>query len=238
MQFSSLKSDSDQLDKVAMQLAALGGLVEHQLASAITAFEKRDVALAREVVDGDEEVDRREGELDSFVIELLEGRRLNRDQLRYAVTAMKVANMLERIADLSKNIAKRSLITSREDTAGTVTSVVRVGRIALRQLRDVLDALQYGKPDVALAVWGGDQELDELFNSIFREIMTTMSQDPSRVNAGVHLAFVAKNFERIGDHATNIAERVYYSLTGDLLDRQRPQNDITSITVVQAAEAE
>ncbi len=232
MPFGAFRPKPDNLEQLTVELAALGGLVEHQLSAAITAFEKRDVALAREVIDGDKEVDQREALLDNLVIEMMEQKQFPRDQMRQAVVAMKVANTLERIADLAKNVARRSLITSREDAASTVLSVVRVGRIALRQLRDVLDALQYKKPDVALAVWGGDAELDELYNSIFREIMTNIAEDASKVNAGIHLAFVAKNFERIGDHASNMAGRVYYSLTGESLKEKRPKKDITSVTVV------
>ncbi len=237
MPISPLMSDTDYIDKLCLRLSAMGGLVEHQLSSAIAAFERRDVALAHQVIDGDSEVDQREAEIDGIVLELLESKRLAGRNLRQAVTAMKIAHTLERVGDLAKNVAKRSLVTSREDAAETVASVARMGRIALRQLHDVLDAFQDCNPDVAIAVWGGDQELDELFNSIFREILTRMSNDPSQVNAGTHLAFVAKNFERIGDHATNIAERVYYSLTGDQLEEKRPKTDITSMTVVDQTTA-
>ncbi|WP_306251708.1 phosphate signaling complex protein PhoU [Parvularcula sp. IMCC14364] len=235
---SSLRSETDQLEKLSVRLCAMGGLVEHQLSSAISAFERRDLSLARQVIDGDKTVDEREAEIEQMVIDLLESRRLAGSNLRQAIMAMKVANTLERVGDLSKNIAKRSLVTSREDTADTVASVVRMGRIALRQLHDVLNAYQDRNPDIAVAVWGGDQEIDELFNSIFREILTTMSRDPSRISAGTHLAFVAKNFERIGDHATNIAERIYYSMTGDLLEEARPKTDITSMTVIEGKPAD
>ncbi|MCI5045309.1 MAG: phosphate signaling complex protein PhoU [Aquisalinus sp.] len=233
MSLNPLRTDGDQLEKLSVRLSAMGGLVEHQLSSAITAFEKRDLTLARQVIDGDKAVDDREAEIEQMVIDLLESRRFGGRNLREAMMAMKVANTLERVGDLAKNIAKRSLVTSRESTADTVSSVVRMGRISLRQLHDVLNAFQDRNPDIAVAVWGGDQEIDELFNSIFREILTTMSQDPSRISAGTHLAFVAKNFERIGDHATNIAERLYYSMTGDQLENKRPKTDIASITIIK-----
>ena len=183
--------------------------------------------------DGDRVVDDHEAEIEALVLDLLEGKKLSGRNLRQAITAMKISNTLERVGDLAKNIAKRSLVTSRENAADTVTSVVRMGRIALRQLHDVLNAFQDKNPDIAIAVWGGDQEIDELFNSVFREILTTMSRDPSLINAGTHLAFVAKNFERIGDHTTNIAERVYHSLTGDRIEQSRPKKDITSMTVIR-----
>ncbi len=232
MSLNPLRNDSDQLEKLAIRLSAMGGLVEHQLSSAISAFEKRDLSLARQIIDGDKAVDDREVEIEQMVINLLESRRLSGGNLRQAIMAMKAANTLERVGDLAKNVAKRSLITSQENAAETVASIVRMGRISLRQLHDVLNAVQERNPDIAVAVWGGDQEIDELFNSIFREILTTMSRDPSRISTGTHLAFVAKNFERIGDHATNIAERLYYSMTGDQLDNKRPKTDITSMTVI------
>ncbi len=237
MPLTPLQSGSGHLELLTVRVATMGGFVEHQLSNAIAAIEKRDVALARQVIDSDVNVDQRETEIEDMVFDLMERNTLTGRHLRAVIMALKIAGTLERIGDLAKNVAKRSLITSRENVAGTVTSVVRMGRIAQRQIHDVLDAFQDGNPDAALAVWGGDQELDELYNSIFREILTIMTKDKTRISAGTHLAFVAKNFERIGDHATSIAERVYYSSTGEHLNENRAKTDITSFTFVDQSTA-
>ena len=232
MPIAPLRPESDLLEKLSIRLGAMGGLVEHQLSNAIQAVECRDVELAQQVIDSDGEVDRRQLEIEASVLELLETRKLGGRNLRQAVMAMKVAHTLERVGDLAKNVAKRSLVTSRGDAQMTVASVARLGRIALRQIHDVLNAFQDRNPDIAVAVWGGDDELDELYNSVFQDILAAMMEDPNQVNAGTHLVFIAKNFERVGDHATNIAEAIHFQVTGAPLVETRPKGDETSTIVV------
>lgn len=232
MALGLLKPDASQLEKLSLQLSAIGGMVEQQLADAIMAFETRDIALACRVIDADREIDQCEMAIEVTVRELLESKRLSRVGLRQAITAMKISCDLERIGDLAKNIAKRTLVISQEDAASVVGPVVRMGRIALRQLTDVLNAMQKQSPDAAMAVWGGDEEIDELYNSIFRELLAVMMKDSGMVNASTHIVFIAKNLERVGDHATNVAARVYYNLTGEVLEAKRPKKDITSFTSV------
>ena len=232
MALGLLKFGTPQIERLNLQIAAMGGMVEQQLSDAITAVEKRDIALAERIIREDAEVDRQESEIEEAVIQLMEGRKLMGNDLRHAVSGLKIASDLERIGDLAKNTAKRSLVISREDAAGVVSGVTRMGRIALRQVTDVLNAMQNRNAAGAVAVWGGDEEIDELYNSIFRQLLTLMMRDPGMVNASTHIVFIAKNLERVGDHATNIAEYVYYNLTGEQLEAARPKQDITSFTSV------
>lgn len=233
MALSLIKSGGgNQLERLHLALTAMGGMVEQQLSDAITALEKRDLSLADAVIEADAHVDEREAAIEAMVIELLETRRMVGRDLRQVISAQKISNELERVGDLAKNIAKRTKVVSREDASKAVSSVGRMGRIALRQVTDVLNSIMEKNPEGAIAVWSGDSELDELYNSIFREILTVMMRDPTLVNACTHIVFVAKNFERIGDHATNIAECVFYDQTGDQLKTIRPKRDVTSVTAV------
>ena len=237
MALSLIRSGGNQLEKLSLSVTAMGGMVEQQLSDAITAFEKRDLSLADQVIDIDRQVDEREAAIEALVQEILEGRRLAGRDLRQVMTALKISNELERIGDLAKNVAKRTKVVSQEDAASSVGTVVRMGRIALRQVTDVLNSIMEKNPEGAIAVWGGDGELDELYNSIFREILTVMMRDPTLVNACTHIVFVAKNFERIGDHATNVAECVFYDQTGEQLKTVRPKRDVTSVTSVPKEKA-
>ena len=216
-------------DRIAVDLAEMGGLVEGQLSDAIFAIERRDLPLAEQVTKSDIHVDRREREIETRVMRLIETGRLQGPAVRSALSALRIAAALERVGDLAKNVAKRALVISRQSPRPTMPAIARMGRISLRQVSDVLNASGARSAKAAVAVWGADEELDELYNSLFREILLEMMNDPSAVNTCTHLVFVAKNFERIGDHATNIAEAVYYDLTGERLTDTRPKVDMTSL---------
>lgn len=227
-----LRSNASVIEKLNRQVAAMGGLVESQLGDAINAIERRDVSLANAVIARDVEVDARQVEIEDTVVDLFDQARLSQRDIRHGLMCMKIATGLERIGDLSRNVCKRSLVVSSQDATVAVGSVVRMGQISLQQLSDVLNALSTNSADAALAVWGGDDQLDELYNSIFAEILHTMTRDPSLISACTHLVFAAKNFERVGDHATNIAEQLYQSLTGEQLQEDRPKRDLTSFMSV------
>ncbi len=221
------------LGKMSVDLADMGGLVEKQLGDAILCFERRDVDMARNVVALDREVNEREHLLGRAVQEALQHKRVPADQVGQALAILQDASDLERVGDLAKNIAKRSLVLSGEDQSTALSSahttaqssVVRMGRIASRQLADVLDAMARHDPEAAAAVWMADEEIDELYHSVFREILLVMAAEPKQVNASTHLVFVAKNFERVGDHATNLAERVYFTATGKRLEDLGPRRE-------------
>ena len=145
--------------------------------------------------------------------------------LREIVASLRVANDLERIGDLAKNIAKRIHAIEQEHPRRIMTGLARMGRLALAQLKEVLDAYAQRDEAKALAVWRGDEEIDALYNSIFRELLTYMMEDPRNIGFCIHLMFCAKNIERIGDHATNIAETVFYMIEGQQLQRPRPRGE-------------
>jgi phosphate transport system protein len=233
-----IKSVTDRLDKVDIALATMGGVVEQQVSDSIAAFERCDVALATEVWGRDREIDEQERTIERQVVEILEERRPTGPSLRRAMTAIKLAAEMERVGDLAKNVAKRTTVLAAEDdldSLAQVTPVVaRMGRRALTQFGESLDSLFRSDVKAAIAVREADNQIDELYNSVFREILVNMGQYAAGVVAGTHLVFVAKNFERIGDHATNIAERVHYTLTGNELSVERPKNDNTSVTAVVA----
>lgn len=236
MPFGLLKNVANRLDKVDIALATMGGVVEQQVADCISAFERCDVTLAEEIRVRDAEVDEQERLIERQVVSILEDSRPAGAALRRAMTAVKLAAEMERIGDLAKNIAKRTIVLSELEDIETMRRVTptltRMGRRALTQFGESLDSLFRANAAAARAVREADDQIDDLYNSIFREILVSMGQYSAGVVAGTHLVFVAKNFERIGDHATNIAERVHYTLTGLELTEERPKTDTTSMTAL------
>lgn len=213
-------------------LSRMAAQVESQLAAAVSAFERRDLQAAQKVIDGDERIDAFDHAIEAKVMSLLLNGPLPEDALREVMTIGKMAGELERVGDLAKNVAKRSLIVSLETPARPTSGVARMGRACLRQLSDILNAYTDRNLTAAKAVWGGDDELDELYNSVFQEILIAMMRDPAKVNACTHLVFTAKNFERVGDHATNIAEALHFLVTGSRMMERRPKGDQTSTITV------
>lgn len=228
----------DSLRGLGVDIAQMAGLVEGQLAESITAFERRDVALAERLIAADERIDDLHQAIEAKVMALLSAGPLPEADLRETMTHMKVSGDLERVGDLAKNVAKRTLVVSRERPPRPFAGVVRMGRASLQQFSDILNAFSARDLSGAKAVWGGDDELDELYNSLFREILVSMMEDPADVNACLHLVFIAKNFERVGDHATNIAEAVHFLVTGSALADARPKGDETPLTTVKSPSKE
>ncbi len=210
------------------ELSRMAALVENQLQAAISAFERRDVPAAEGLIDIDQRIDEFDRDIETKIMALLNQGPLPEDALREVMTIMKMTGELERVGDLAKNVAKRTRIISQEAPASPNSGVARMGRASLRQFSDILDAYSMKNLDAAKAVWGGDDELDELYNSVFQEILRAMMQDPAKVNACTHLVFIAKNFERVGDHATNIAEAIHFQVTGSPLVEMRPKGDETA----------
>ncbi len=211
------------------EFAQISALVELQLSEAIAALERRDLAAAERVIAADKKVDALNAGIDARVLEILKSGPLPDRQLRQALSYMKLAGELERVGDLAKNVARRTLVVSREAPAQSLISgVVRMGRASLRQLSDILSAFQAANLTAASAVWAGDTDLDELYNSLYGELMQSMAGDAGRVVTGAHLLFISKNFERIGDHATNIAEAIHFVETGERFAQSRPKGDQTA----------
>ena len=228
-----VKSFTEQLELLANGVAQMGGLAEAQFANAIEAIAKRDTKLAETAIGSDERVDRIQQTVEEQALKLLALRQPMAIDLRTTLAALKIANELERIGDLAKNIGKRALVLNREPPIKLAQSLARMGRQALTQLKTVLDAYSDRNAEAAKAVWRQDEEIDELYNSLFRELLTYMMEDPRTIGLCTHLLFIAKNIERAGDHATNIAETVYHMVTGTYLRVDRPKADLTSTTPIQ-----
>ena len=222
----TVRAYDEELEGLTAELSRMGGLAEVEVVDAIRAIARRDVALAQGVIDRDARLDEIEAEIERRAIRLIALRQPVADDLRRAVAAMKVANNLERCGDLAKNIAKRALVIAESEPITPLTrSIERMGELVAGRLKDVLDAFAARDIDRARTVWQRDQEVDEHYDSIFRELLTYMMGDPRTIASCAHLLFVAKNLERIGDHATNIAEIITYEITGEQLTDQRPKLD-------------
>ena len=227
-----IKSYDEELSRLNKIIVEMGGLAESQLASAIDSVVQRDSDLAARVVEADAAVDQLERDLDNLAIRLLALRQPMARDLREIVVALKIASDLERICDYAANVAKRSIALSQAPPIQPVYALPRMGRLALLLVKDVIDAYVERDPDKALAVWNRDEELDEMYSSLFREFLTYMMEDPRNIGVYTHLLFMAKNIERIGDHATNIAEDLYYLIYGRPLDQVRPKGDKSSLELV------
>ena len=227
----TVKSYEEELNTLSAECARMGGLTEAQVADAITAVVKRNQELALNVVGRDDKLDIAERDIERRAIRLIALRQPMADDLRRTVSAMKIANNLERCGDLAKNIAKRTLVIIESDPLTPLTrSIDRMGKLVVQRLTSVLDAFARSDLERALAVWSQDEDVDEHYNSLFRELLTYMMGDPRTITACAHMLFVAKNLERIGDHATNIAEIVHYQITGeDMIAPARPKTDSLSV---------
>tara|TARA_R110002124_G_scaffold1637_24_gene10051 strand:- start:2239 stop:2949 length:711 start_codon:yes stop_codon:yes gene_type:complete len=230
----TVKSFQEELDAIAASIAQMGGLAEAQLADAIEAVSRRDTALAELAVSQDRRIDVLEHEIEARAVRVIALRQPMASDLREAISAIKISTDLERIGDLSKNIAKRAIVIQGDfDTpVRLIQGIARMGRLAQVQLKSVLDACSNRDAQLAVEVWKGDEEIDEMYNSVFRELLTYMMEDPRTIGVCTHLLFIAKNVERIGDHATNIAETVHYVVTGETMLDNRPKGDTTSSTPV------
>ena len=227
-----VKSYDEELRRLNNMIVEMGGLAESQLGLAIEAVAKRDSELATHVIEGDTKVDELERELDNLAIRLLALRQPMARDLREIVSALKIGSDLERICDYAANVAKRSIALAQTPPVRPVYALPRMAQLAQALVKDVIDAYVERDADQALAVWVRDEELDEMYSSLFREFLTYMMEDPRNIGPGTHVLFMAKNIERIGDHATNIAENVYYLVHGTPLLDARPKGDKSSLEVV------
>ena len=227
-----IKSYDEELARLNKMIVEMGGLAETQLADAMEAVVKRDSALAARVVEGDDKVDRLERDLDNLAVRLLALRQPMARDLREIVAALKIASDLERICDYAANVAKRSIALAQSPPIQPVHALPRMAHLALILIKDVIDAYVEHDADKAIAVWTRDEELDEMYSSLFREFLTYMMEDPRNIGVYTHLIFMAKNIERIGDHATNIAEDLYFLVHGTPLVEARPKRDNSSLEVV------
>ncbi len=218
-----------ELRELASKIKEMGRLDEKQITDAVEALAKRDIALAKRVIATDDRVDALQREIEEKAIIAIARRQPMAVDLREIVGALRISNDLERIGDLAENVAKRVVLLTEEFRINDVAlQLQRMVQLVLDQLMRVLES--YDRRDVAeaLEVWRKDQEIDALNNSLFRELLTYMMENPRNITFCTHLLFCAKNIERMGDHATNIAEIVYYIVQGRPLLDERPKADLTS----------
>ncbi len=220
----TLKFFGEELDQLKAEVARMGGLAEAQVGDAIEAVVRRDVPLAEDVVGRDSRLDQLQHDIERKAIRIISLRQPVAQDLRRTVSALKMSSILERTGDYAKNIAKRALIISEAEPITPLTrSIERMGKLVSSRLKDSLDAYTSGELDRAMDVWQNDEEVDEHYNSLFRELLTYMISDPRTISSCAHMLFVAKNLERIGDYATNIAEIVHYEVTGEEIVGDRPK---------------
>jgi phosphate transport system protein len=223
----------EELAELRKLIAQMGGLAEDQFGNAIDALSSSDRQLAEKVIASDEKIDRLEKDLEERAIKLIAKRQPMAADLRAIIVAIRISSDLERIGDLAKNIAKRTLAVDEPLPRSVNAGMNRMAELALEQLSDVLDAYARLDVDKAQEVWVKDSRIDALYNSVFRELLTYMMEDARTIGMCTHLLFGAKNIERIGDHTTNIAENIHYLITGGAPKGERPKEDATSITPVQ-----
>ena len=213
-----------------------GGIVESQVALASEAIMNRDAAAATRAVEEDPKVDALEREAEQFVIRLLALRQPVAGDLRHIVAALKITGDLERIGDYAANVAKRSIVLAEFSLPYSLTGLAHMARLVQENLKSIIDAIGDNDTDKAMLVWRSDQVVDDIYNTIFRELITYMMEDPRNITPCAHLLFIAKNLERIGDHATNIAETIYYAVKGEPLTESRPKGDTSAYAVVRPHE--
>lgn len=228
-----VKSFDEELARLSDLISRMGGLAETQLEQSIEALQKRDSTLAEAAVENDRKIDVLHAEVDEMAIRLLALRQPMAGDLRHIVTGLKIAPIVERIGDYAKNVAKRAIAINQMPPVKPLFTIPRMGRMVREMTKDVLDA--FATNDVAKAheVWIRDAEVDDMYDSLFRELLTYMMEDPRNITPCTHLLFVARNIERIGDLATNIAELIHYQVEGVILDEDRPKTDLASMTVVE-----
>jgi phosphate transport system protein len=227
-----VKSFDEELQRLKQAVAQMGGLVEAQLQAAVDALVKRDAEAAAKVVGDDVRIDELEQQVGNMVIRLLALRQPMAVDLRQIVSALKISSDLERIGDYAANVAKRAVALSQQPLVRPAHAIPRMARLVQQIIKDVLDSYVDLNAAKAVAAWQRDEEVDEMYTSLFRELLTYMMEDQRNIGPSIHLLFIAKNIERMGDHATNVAEDVHFLVHGRPLDQARPKGDQTSFTVV------
>jgi phosphate transport system protein len=217
------------LQELTRLVAEMGGLAERQIVDSVDALIRRDFELSAYVVSTDPELDRLQREIEERAVLTIARRQPMAVDLRAIVGAMRVATDLERIGDLSKNIGKRvSSLSADFQPMQLIRGIEHMTELVVSQVKSVLDAYAAHDLPAAMEVWKGDEEVDAICTSLFRELLTYMMEDPRNISLCIHLMFCAKNIERIGDHATNIAETVFYMIEGEAIRDKRPKGDMTT----------
>ncbi len=232
MSTHTVKAFDQELTDLGRRIAEMGGIAERMLADATLALEKADTHLAQSVIAADPRLDAMERELEERAIMTIAKRQPMAVDLRTVVSSLRIAADLERIGDLAKNIARRVVaIDGQFPPQKIVGGVKHMSELAQDRLKRVIDAYADRNVAEAIDIWENDEEIDQMHGSLFRELLTYMMEDPRNIGFCAHLLFCAKNIERIGDHATNIAETVHYLATGEVIVSERPRDTSAYVAV-------
>lgn len=229
-----VKSFDEEIRKLNNYITHMGGLAESQLQAAIETLVKRDADTASRIIQDDSKIDEQENLISQQVVRLLALRQPMAIDLRQIVAALKISSDLERIGDYATNIAKRSIALAQLPPLKPLFAIPRMARLVQQNIKDVLDAYTEADADKAIQVWQRDEEVDEMYTSLFRELLTYMMEDQRNISASIHLLFIAKNVERMGDHATNVAETIHFIVHGHDIAAARPKGDNTSFAVLKS----
>ena len=221
----TIKAFDDDLDRLRALISQMGGLAEHAIRESMRCLVNRDLEGAERIVENDKKLDALEVETERRAVQLIALRAPMAGDLRDVVAALKISSVVERIGDYAKNIAKRVPLLENAGNIEPISLMPEMARIATEMVHDVLNAFVERDAEAAVRVVERDAAVDDFYNSIFRTLLTFMMENPHNIGQSTHLLFIAKNIERVGDHATNIAEMVYYAATGQhLADRPRGDN--------------
>ncbi|MDF1737399.1 MAG: phosphate signaling complex protein PhoU [Minwuia sp.] len=226
----------DELEQLNNLVLEMGGRIEIQLSGAIQAMVKRDSSSAETLIAQDKEIDAIEERINDLAVRTLALRQPMAGDLRIIVSVIKIAGDLERFGDYAKNIAKRTLVVNQSPPIRATGSIPRMAELVQRMLDGVLKAFINRDTEMAKTIWAQDAEVDESYNSLFRELLTYMMEDPRNISAATHLLFVAKNIERMGDLVTNVAETIHFVAEGERMEQERPKRDMTSLTDIPMTE--
>jgi phosphate transport system protein len=218
----TIKAFDEDLDRLRALISQMGGLAEHAIRESMRCLVQRDLAGAEKIVENDKKLDALEIETEKRAVRLIALRAPMAGDLRDVVAAMKISSVVERIGDYAKNIAKRVPLLDKVHNIEPISLMPEMARISTEMVHDVLNAFVERDAEAAVRVVERDRAVDDFYNSIFRALLTFMMENPSNIGQSTHLLFITKNIERVGDHATNIAEMVYFAATGEhLADRPR-----------------
>ena len=223
----TVKSFDDDIAQLRAVISRMGGLCETQIAAAVDALMSRNSEAARVVIDADKRMDALEAEAEALAVRIIALRAPLAGDLREIVAALKIASVLERIGYYAKNIAKRATVVAQSKPVAPAVIIPEMARVVVEIIRDTLDAFVDRDAEKALAILQRDQQVDEFYTALFRSLLTFMMENPHYITPSTHLLFVAKNLERIGDHATSVAEMVFFTATGQR-PAERPKGDLTS----------
>lgn len=232
----TLKAYDAELNELRAMISQMGGMAQSLLEDSISALLSRDGERARKLIEADKAIDALEIEVERLAVQTIALRAPMADDLREIIAALKISAILERIGDYAKNIAKRATVLAETEQFEQMAILPEMSRMASAMIKSTLDAFVERDAAKAADVRERDAHVDSLYNALFRELLTHMMENPRAITPSTHLLFIAKNIERIGDHSTNAAEIVYYSVTGNILDTAREKKDSTSFTTAEDLE--